>query len=206
MFFFMGLAAGVITCVPIGPVNIAVIDAAFRTTFRRAAVIGIGGAIGDGAYALAGALGIERVLDSHPAVPPVLYTVSGIVLFWFGIRTLRSAPLLPLGSPRPDAEDKRSTWSAIFLGFTLVMLNPAAIVTWIFIVGSFMQGADTATGGVAAFGVFIGSLSWFLFVGYMTSRGKSVHGNKIELITRVVGYLLLVFAVYSFGRAVTYLI
>ena len=47
MFLLIGIAAGAATGIPIGPVNVAVIDAAYRHTMRRAIAVGFGGAVAD---------------------------------------------------------------------------------------------------------------------------------------------------------------
>jgi len=62
MFVLIGIAAGALTGVPIGPVNVAVIDAAYRHTLRRAIMVGAGGACADGLYSALGLLGVTPVL------------------------------------------------------------------------------------------------------------------------------------------------
>jgi hypothetical protein len=52
--FLIGIAVGAVTGIPIGPVNVAVIDAAYRHTFRRGVAVGLGGAVGDFCFSLAG--------------------------------------------------------------------------------------------------------------------------------------------------------
>src|SRR5262245_16252329 len=51
MFLVFGVLAGSLTGVPIGPVNVAVIDASYRHTMRRALGVALGGAIADSLYA-----------------------------------------------------------------------------------------------------------------------------------------------------------
>src|SRR3954447_5520090 len=95
MFFAIGFAAGALTGIPIGPVNVAVIDAAYRFTLRRAIAVGIGGAVADGLYSALGVLGVTPVLNKYPSVPPVLYAISGVVLLIYGFLTARSQPVTP---------------------------------------------------------------------------------------------------------------
>ena len=78
MFFLIGIAAGALTGIPIGPVNVAVIDAAYRHTLRRAIAVGMGGSIADCLYASLGVLGVTPVLKANPSVPPILYAISGV--------------------------------------------------------------------------------------------------------------------------------
>src|SRR5439155_26365814 len=95
MFFVIGVFAGAITGVPIGPVNVAVIDAAYRHTLRRAIAVGLGGASADCLYAALGVLGVTPVLRTYPTVLTVLYAVSGVVLLIYGFLTARSQPVTP---------------------------------------------------------------------------------------------------------------
>ena len=53
---------------PIGPVNVAVIDAAYRHTFRRAIAVGLGGACADCLYSGLGACGVTPFLHDYPSV------------------------------------------------------------------------------------------------------------------------------------------
>src|SRR5688500_11301399 len=107
MFFLIGIAAGALTGVPIGPVNVAVIDAAYRHTFRRAIAVGCGGALADGLYAALGVLGVTPILNEYPSIPPILYAVSGVVLLIYGFFTARSQPVAPAadGGSQPKIVD-----------------------------------------------------------------------------------------------------
>src|SRR5512135_3019716 len=132
MFFVVGILAGALTGVPIGPVNVAVIDSAYRHTFRRAIAVGLGGACGDCLYSSLGVLGVTPVLQTYPSVLTVLYAVSGIVLLVYGFLTARSQPVQPAqvaGDPAiavaPPADEM---WSGFRVGLALILLNPAAIV------------------------------------------------------------------------------
>ena len=205
-YFFIGAAIGALTGVPIGPVNVAVIDAAYRHTLRRALAVGLGGSIGDGLYALLGILGMGPFLERNPSVPPVLYALSGVVLLIYGVITARSQPIPAVSNEiaAKAIEPSRHFWSGLWLGLALIVLNPAALVTWVVIVGSFMQGVGTSDGLAATLGVACGSLAWFTFVAYLANHGRKLLGGKAVWITRVVGYLLIGYALFSMGRAIHY--
>ena len=84
------------------------------------------------------------------------------------------------------------------------MLNPAAVVTWVVIMGSLIPSATTVEGICCAVGVMCGSFSWFALVAYLTQKGKHVLGDKAAWIPRVVGVALMLYAVYLLARAVRY--
>jgi threonine/homoserine/homoserine lactone efflux protein len=209
MFFLIGIAAGALTGVPIGPVNVAVIDAAYRHTLRRAIAVGMGGALADGVYACAGLVGIAPILNRYELVKPILFTISGLVLLVYGFFTARSQPVSPAadaGGSKDKMEPSRELREGFTVGLLLIILNPAAIVTWVVIMGTIIP-EPTLWGGIAcAIGVMIGSFGWFALVAYLTQKGKSVLGEKAAWIPRLVGVALMVYSVYLLVKAVRYFV
>lgn len=209
MFLLIGVVAGALTGVPIGPVNVAVIDAAYRHTIRRAVAVGLGGACGDGLYSALGVLGVTPVLRTYPAVPPILYAVSGVVLLIYGFRTARSQPVpttLPTPTTPVPETSRREAWSGFTTGLALILLNPAAIVTWVVIMGSIIPDSTHFEGMACTVGVMVGSFAWFALVAYLTHKGKNVLGDKASWIPRVVGIGLMLYAVYLLGKAAKYFV
>jgi putative LysE/RhtB family amino acid efflux pump len=207
MFLLIGIAAGAATGIPIGPVNVAVIDAAYRHTFRRAIAVGMGGAVADGLYAALGVMGVTPVLKSYPSVPPIMYAVSGVVLLAYGFLTARSQPVAPAQNEAPKAtRPSKELWSGFTVGLALILLNPAAIVTWVVIMGSLVQPANNWEGLACAIGVMVGSFGWFALVAFLTQKGKSVLGEKAAWIPRLVGVALMVYALYLITQAVRYVV
>jgi threonine/homoserine/homoserine lactone efflux protein len=205
IFMLFGVAAGALTGVPIGPVNVAVIDAAYRHTLRRAIAVGMGGACADGLYSALGVLGVTPVLRTYPSVPPILYAVSGIVLLVYGFLTARSQPVTPTGDDVPKSTDRAGeVWSGFTVGLALIVLNPAAIVTWVVIMGSIIPETTPLNGIFCSLGVMAGSFGWFALVAYLTQKGKHVLGDKAAWIPRVIGVALMVYAVYLIAKAVKF--
>ncbi|MBA3395455.1 MAG: LysE family transporter [Deltaproteobacteria bacterium] len=208
MFFLIGIAAGALTGVPIGPVNVAVIDAAYRHTMRRAIAVGLGGSIADGLYSALGVLGVTPILNANPSIPPILYLISGAILLVYGFLTARSQPVAPATADgsQPKLEPKGEMWSGFTVGLALILLNPAAIVTWVVIMGSIIPEATMAGGIACALGVMVGSFAWFALVAYLTQKGKNVLGEKAAWIPRLVGVALMVYSIYLLTKAVQYFI
>jgi len=210
-FLVIGVLAGALTGVPIGPVNVAVIDAAYRHTIRRAIMVGLGGACGDLLYSGLGVLGVTPILEKYPSVPPILYAVSGSVLLVYGFLTARSQPIAP--APPPEGTHasasvaiRKEMWSGFSVGLALIVLNPAAIVTWVVLMGPLIPKATHLDGVACALGVFAGSFGWFCLVAYLTHQGKHVLGDKAAWIPRVIGIGLMVYAVYLIAKAVKYVL
>jgi len=201
-YFLIGAIIGILTGVPIGPANVAVIDSAYRHNLLRALAVAFGAALGDCLYAGLGVLGVGPLLVRNPSVPPVLYTVSGAVLTVYGIITVRSQPVkaVPTTRKKELATDSQHMLAGFALGVALIFMNPAAIVTWVVIVGSYMGGVSELEGLSATLGVGAGSLAWFTGVAYLADHGKRVLGEKAIWITRVVGVLLIGYGLFSLGR------
>lgn len=212
MFLVIGVLAGALTGVPIGPVNVAVIDASYRHTLRRAIAVGLGGAVGDLLYSGLGVLGVTPILEKYPSVPPIMYAVSGLVLLVYGFLTARSQPVAP-AVPAGDAPHasqsvalRKEMWSGFSVGVALILLNPAAIVTWVVLMGPLIPKATHLDGVACAIGVFIGSFGWFSLVAYLTHKGKHVLGEKAAWIPRVIGVGLMLYAVYLIAKAAKYVL
>ena len=203
-YFLIGAAIGAITGIPIGPVNVAVIDTAYRHHLRRAIAVGLGGALADMTYAFLGIVGLGPLLLEYPAVPPVLFSISGVVLMTYGVLTIRAQPVDPTEKLAEGAGQSGYFWSGFGLGVALIFLNPAAIITWVVIVGSTLAVEDTVQGTAAALGVGVGSFAWFSFVAYLSDHGKRLLGKNAIWITRIVGILLLGYGGYCIFRAARY--
>ena len=201
-FFLIGIAVGAITGIPIGPVNVAVIDAAYRHTLRRGLAVGLGGAVGDFCFSLAGIGGVGPHLIDQPYVKPTLYAVSGVVLVIYGLLTVRSEPPPAPSAPPHTVPAGREFWSGFWVGLGLIFLNPAALIVWCVVIGPNMNAPSFLAALCAAVGVFIGSSAWFATVAYIADRGKRLMGDRAVWVTRLVGVGLIGFGCFQLYRAI----
>jgi arginine exporter protein ArgO len=147
-------------------------------------------------------------------VKSVLYAVSGLVLLVYGFLTARSQPVTPAVPEDPqqtpsqvEMHAKRELAQGIKVGVALIVLNPAAMVTWVLIVGSLMPTIENNWEGlVFAIGVLAGSFGWFALVAYLTHKGKHVLGEKAAWIPRLVGVALMGYALYLLFKAVKFVV
>jgi threonine/homoserine/homoserine lactone efflux protein len=203
-YFLIGAAIGAITGIPIGPVNVAVIDAAYRHTLRRGISVGLGGAIGDFFFSGAAMLWIGPHVLGRPGVKPVLFAISGVVLMVYGVLTARSQPPAAPATAPHSIPPYHEVWNGLTVGVGLILLNPAAIVTWVVVVGAHLNNLTTWEALAAAVGVFLGSFAWFSFVAFIADKGKRLMGDRAVWITRIVGVALVAYGLYSLARAIKY--
>jgi threonine/homoserine/homoserine lactone efflux protein len=64
----LGGVLGVVTGMPIGIVNVAIVEAATRGERRFATGIGIGGALADTVHTTIAFVGVGHVVERHPAL------------------------------------------------------------------------------------------------------------------------------------------
>src|SRR5439155_3158985 len=103
--------------------------------------------------------------------------------------TARSQPVAPATQDPAASESvamRKEMWSGFTVGLALIILNPAAIVTWVVIMGSIIPDGTLVEGIACAIGVSIGSFAWFSLVAYLTNKGRQVLGEKAAWIPRVV--------------------
>lgn len=203
-YFLLGAAIGALTGVPIGPVNVAIIDASYRHTLLRGLAVGLGGAIGDLVFSGSAMLWVGPHILNQPGVKPVLFAISGVVLVVYGVLTVRSRPPATPRSAPHSVPPSHEFWNGLTIGLGLIVLNPAAIVTWVVVVGSHLNDLSTLEASSAAIGVFVGSFAWFSLVAYIADKGKQFMGDRAVWIMRVVGVALVGYGAYSMFRAIRY--
>jgi len=206
-FLAIGFAVGVVTCLPIGVSNVAVIDAAYRHDLRRAIMVGLGGAIADGLYACAGIFGVGPFLESYPDVPYILAGLSGAALLVYGAYTLRAQPLAI--EANPDAKPVRSKTylrDGLVLGLATTFLNPSALVTWVLVVGSYATGVARADSAAWVTGIVLGTFGWFIVLAYLAHHGKRLLSGNAIWMTRVAGIFVIIWGGFSVARALNYFV
>jgi len=88
----------------------------------------------------------------------------------------------------PDASDsviaRRETFAGFKVGLALIVLNPAAIATWVVIMGSTIPKHTRIEGLACTIGVLIGSSAWFMggFQVYQTDMKTRLLGLDPALV------------------------
>jgi len=195
-----GLLLGFVAAIPLGPVNAAVIDTAFRKCFFRALAIGIGGALADLAYSQIALAGLAPLLQHRPELSTLLLGIGGVVLVVFGVVTVRQPPVDPAPSGRRPVL-ARAFLAAVATGILITVANPAALVSWVLIAGTVLADLGRWAGLVAGVGIFAGTTLWFLLIAALAHKGRVRLGTRAVWITRTVGGLLVAYGAFLVGKA-----
>lgn len=191
-YFAIGLGLGLLTSVPIGVANVAVVDAGLRSGRRRALATGAGAALADTIHATAAFAGLGPLVEAYPRLTAAMYLASGVLIAGYGALALRAAS-------RPQAAGAARAGFAV--GLMLTLFNPAALVAWIVVAGA-LAPASVGVGVVAAVGVGVGAFACFAALGHLASRGRDVLRDSGRGLARWVGAALIALGVLSLARGV----
>lgn len=189
----IGLALGIGSSLAPGPCGLAVLSAAQRQGRRAAVATAVGAALGDATYAALGLVGVAHLFAQWPDLPAVLRAISGALLIGYGVHVLRARPRGAAASVTP-----RAPWRGLVTGYSLLVANPGALITWTVFVGPAYGDAAAAHQLALVAGIACGTAGWFSLIGLAASRARAPLG----CVTRVVCGLLIVYgAVLLVGAA-----
>ncbi len=196
---FIGFVTGFFLSIPIGPINLAVINEAFRKGFARAVLIGLGGVVADTFYCATAFLGFSPLLSKIKFLWPSLQFIGGIVVFVIGIRYSIN-PIIDPSSIEESSEMKigQHFTKAFPIGFVMGISNLGLFILWggvnaIFVSHGWIEPSIEAI-LICILGIFIGSSSWFVLISFLVARmHRQISSEIISKITRTGGFLLVVF-------------
>jgi threonine/homoserine/homoserine lactone efflux protein len=197
-----GLVAGFVVCLPIGPVNLTVINTALRKGFLSAFLVGCGAVCADLVY-VALALAGHATLPRDPRVLTVLRAVAVVVVGGLGIRNLLLKTEKFEAKSEAAAERVDERWHhprSFLLGFLLPITNLGLLVLWATIVTALdarelVDMERRASRWFCAAGVGVGALAWFFLAAWVVSRAhKRITPEALAWLARGCGVVFLIFA------------
>ena len=200
--FIAGIGCGLVVSVPVGPVNLTVINQALRRGFGAAFLMGVGAIFAESLYASLMLWGHASILD-EPRVVLALRVVAVIVITALGVRYLLfKAARLDASEAEAKAKRLDERWhhpKSFFLGFALTITNFMLVVVWATIV-TLLFAHEWVTRTLASrilcvVGVLIGGSIWFFLVAFFVSRAqRRLKSQTLTLLVRGCGVLFLGFA------------
>lgn len=195
--FLIGLIIGFIMCIPVGPINVWVVNTLLKHNFRSAFSIALGGSLMDFSYFMVILTGLSLFTFS-PKTSLTLKVVGVLFLFAFGLKEVLTKE--QVFDSNEDVEKKMPKASSFFLlGVLIYTSNPTLIAT--------MSGLAAVIKSWNAFnynflnyfllslGVAIGSTGWFYFLLKMVQRYQNKIPKKFFLhFSRTSGVLIVIFS------------
>jgi threonine/homoserine/homoserine lactone efflux protein len=190
-FFLKGLAVGAAIAVPVGPVGVLCVRRTIVEGRPAGLVSGLGAAAGDAVFAFVAAFGLTFVSNWLLGYQQWLTAGGACFLLVLGGRTLiAEAPAG--GAARQDPENLLGDFVSTLV---LTVANPITILALLSIFAAIGLGGAQATIGDAAMavlGVFLGSLLWWLALGFGVARFVSaLSARDLRWVNRGLGGILL---------------
>lgn len=179
MSVFQGFLIGFTAASALGPIAVLVIHRTLRSGWWKGAASGVGVALADGLYGLAGALGLNFLTSVLIGQQHILRLAGGVVLIYLGIKAFR----VKAGALMESEESKTAPKGLLAAGgsiFLLTLTNPMTMIFFSAVYAGISTGSAASLrieAAVFAVGVFFGSLSWWLSL----SAGISLFRSRFSL-------------------------
>lgn len=208
-----GFISGMILAVPVGPVNLTIMNEGARRGLKWALLISLGAAMMETIYCAVAFTGFSSIFGNR-IVKASMELFSFVFLIFLGLKFLLTTKFgatthLTNATDRIEEriEEKLHPHSAFMIGFVRVMGNPGILLFWIILAANFISRewvAPSLGGRLACVaGVAVATGLWFVGLSYATSRGHQKFKETTLLrMEKFSGIALLVMAAVHGGRIV----
>ena len=210
-----GFVSGLLLSMPVGPVNLTIINEGARRGFIWAVLIGLGASAMDVIYCTIAFTGFSSFFGIR-IVKTSMEVFTFVFMLFLGVKFLSAKTVTAptqLGETASRIEkrigEKFRPHSAFMTGFMRVLGNLGVLVFWIWAAVYFMsheawftsyEWVDDTIAAKGAFitGVALGANVWFCALSYGVSRGRGRFSEQTLLrMERFSGFCLLAIALYD---------
>jgi threonine/homoserine/homoserine lactone efflux protein len=191
----LGLALGVVTGMPLGVVNVAIVEAAAAGDVRFATSVGIGGALADAVHATLAFVGLGGLVIAEPAWTRVLAVAAAVAVVGYAVATWRRRDL---PAPTRDARAHRG----VAVGLAMTLPNPGALAAWVAVAAAVWPDIAIVDAGVLGASVGVGSGLWFAVLARVVARKRDT--RLVRVAARVAVVALVALATFGAVRALAF--
>jgi threonine/homoserine/homoserine lactone efflux protein len=209
----VGCFSGFLISMPVGPVNLTIVNEGAQRGFLHATLISLGAVSMEVLYCLIAFTGFASLFETG-IIKAAMELVSFVFLLFLGFkflvaRTVEAPTHLTRVTDRLEArlEERLHPRSAFMTGFVQVMANPGVLLFWIVLAANFISRGWVGPGlldrlGCVA-GVTLGVSTWFLGLSWVASLGRArLSDATLLLLERSSGVALLILAVWHGVRLI----
>jgi threonine/homoserine/homoserine lactone efflux protein len=202
------MTALIFSSIPVGPINLTILNEGARRGFLWALLIGLGASVMETIYCAIAFTGFSSFFDIR-VVKASMELFSFVFLLFLGAKFLLAqtvnVPLkLDAASEKIEArlEKKLRPHSAFATGFVRVMGNLGVLLFWIVLAANFMAHdwvADKISAKAACVaGVALGTNAWFCAYSFGVSRGHKRFSEQTLLrLQHISGICLIVVGLFD---------
>jgi len=201
-FYLAAYFIGFLLCIPIGPVNLEIFHSSLKKQYMHAIFVAFGAALGDGIWALTAFFGISPFRNGNQNLEWVFFLITAVITGSLGIFALKDSKCVEKAEDEITTMIRKKKRWAFLKGFTLVIVNPLAVVSWM-IVLKFLESFGIKIPLELNYEIFFfitvaaGASSYFLLIVFITNKMKDFFNpERTAKVTKYIGYILLAFSLY----------
>ena len=190
-----GFISGLLLSIPVGPINLTIMNEGARRGFRWACMIGLGAVVMEVIYCAIAFTGFASIFrEGH--IKAAMELFSFVFMLFLGVKFLIARSIPKSNKIEERIEEKLHPHSAFMIGFVRVMGNPGVLVFWVILAANFVSREWVQPTGSAKLacilGVAAGTAVWFFGLSYAVSLGhrkfsqrtllRMEHGSGIGLL------------------------
>jgi threonine/homoserine/homoserine lactone efflux protein len=189
-----GFISGFLLCIPVGPINLTIINEGARRGFRWAFLIGLGASVMEVIYCAVAFTGFATFFGGR-YVKAAMELFSFVFMLYLGVKFLLAKTIPAAHRIEERIEERLHPHSAFTIGFVRVMGNPGVLVFWIILAANFISREWVAPNHAAKLacvgGVALATGLWFTGLSWAVSLGHRRLGEKTLLLMEHVSGLCL---------------
>src|SRR5216683_3308353 len=186
-----GFISGLLLSIPVGPVNLTIINEGARRGFRWAALIGLGATAMEVLYCALAFTGFASFF-SQGYIKAAMELFSFVFMLYLAVKFLSvksvtATTKISAVTSRIEArlEERLHQHSAFMTGFVRVMGNPGVLLFWIILAANFISREWVEPNGpgksACIAGVAVGVGLWFFGLSWAVSLGHRKFGEETLL-------------------------
>ena len=194
-----GAITGFICAVPVGPINVAIMEEGIQNGRKQAFIIAIGALLMEMIYCIIAFSGFAT-LFSDKIILATVELISLLAVTFFGIKYLMIDAVTVQGKRAKVVENRLSPHTAFWTGFVRVLVNPNVLLFWIMISAVLISNqtiqAEWKSRMACVIGAAIGIGSWFTLLVIGSARAKNRFSDKtLVKFSQISGVLLLLLSI-----------
>ncbi len=194
-----GAITGFICAVPVGPINVAIMEEGIQNGRKQAFIIAIGALLMEMIYCIIAFSGFAT-LFSDKIILATVELISFLAVTFFGIKYLMIDAVTVQGKRAKVVENRLSPHTAFWTGFVRVLVNPNVLLFWIMISAVLISNqtiqAEWKSRMACVIGAAIGIGSWFTLLVIGSARAKNRFSDKtLVKFSQISGVLLLLLSI-----------
>jgi L-lysine exporter family protein LysE/ArgO len=204
-----GLISGFLVSIPVGPINITILNEGAKRGFFWAFMIGLGAMAMDMIYCSIAFAGFSGLFTSR-VMRATMELLSFLLMLYLGIKYILAQDL-PATTPTVErVEHRLHPHAAFWIGFVRVLGNPAVLLFWI-TVSAFLLSHDLiddtfSTKAACVLGTFFGGLAWFVLLSFLVSKGHGKFSTRsLMRMSHISGACLLIAGIFIGFRLISLL-